>query len=74
MRSNDDYRLFDDPDSSPEEIIESLINDIERDYGDEINWRKAKDVLEYIKDAVENGDDQNDIYETAMHQLQELDL
>lgn len=65
-------RLFDD-DQSPEEIIESIISDLENDFG-EINWRKAKAVLQYINEAVDNGEDVSEIYQNASHQLEELEI
>lgn len=64
-------RIFDD-DQSPEEIVESIIKDLENDFG-EINWRKAKSVIEYINDAVDEGEDTDEIYQSASHMLEELE-
>lgn len=65
-------RFFSD-DQSTDELIDSIVRDLENDYG-EINWRKAKSVMQYITEAVEADEDAGEIYENAMHQLEELDL
>lgn len=63
--------VFDD-EYDPEEVFESLVNEIESDYTERINWRKAKSVLDYIKESLDNGEDIETIKETACHQLDEL--
>lgn len=72
-RHNEDRCLFDDCEQSPEEIVESIIKDLEQDFG-EINWRKAKSILHFINEAIDNGEDQDEIYENALHQLEELEI
>lgn len=56
-----------------EEIIKMIIDDLNNDF-DDINWRKAKSILEYIEEAVENGENIDEIYQNASHQLEELEL
>lgn len=75
MRRNiiEERCVFDDYEQSPEEIVESIISDLEKDLG-EINWHEAKSVVQYINDAVEDNEDPSYIYENAYHRLEELDL
>ena len=61
-----------DEEYDPEEMYESLISEIESNYIEKINWRKAKSVLEYIKESLDNGEDIETIKETACHQIDEL--
>lgn len=73
-RHYDDSRCLFDDDNNPDDIYESIVKDIENDYSEKINWRKAKSVLDYIRDAAENNEDPGEIYENAMHQLDELNM
>lgn len=61
-----------DEEYDPEEMYESLISEIESNYIEKINWRKAKSVLDYIKESLDNGEDIETIKETACHQIDEL--
>lgn len=73
-RHFDDSRCLFDDERNPDELYESIINDIEQNYNETINWRKAKAVLDYIKEACDGDEDPGEIYENAMHQLDELNL
>jgi hypothetical protein len=64
---------FDD-DVDADEIYESIISDIESNRDERVNWRQAKSVLKYIKESIDEGVNSDDIYEAAMHQLDELEL
>ena len=64
---------FDD-DIDADEIYESIISDIESNRDERVNWRQAKSVLKYIKESIDDGMNSDDIYEAAMHQLDELEL
>ena len=63
--------LFDD-EYDPDEIYDSIVKDVEQNFTEKINWRKANTVLDYIKEAVENDQDPGEIFESACHQLEEL--
>jgi hypothetical protein len=49
-----------------------MIAEIEADFSEKINWRKAKSVLDYIKEALDNNEDLDLIHESAVHQLEEI--
>lgn len=63
-----------DEDVDADEIYENIISDIENNRDERVNWRQAKSVLKYIKEAIDDGVNSDEIYETAMHQLDELEL
>lgn len=63
-----------DEDIDADEIYENIISDIENNRDERINWRQAKSVLKYIKESIDDGVNSDEIYETAMHQLDELEL
>lgn len=63
-----------DEDVDADEIYENIISDIENNRDERINWRQAKSVLKYIKESIDDGVNSDEIYETAMHQLDELEL
>jgi hypothetical protein len=65
--------VFDD-DIDADEIYESIISDIENNRDEKVNWRQGKSVIKYIKESIDEGINPDDIYETAMHQLDELEL
>ena len=63
-----------DEDIDADEIYENIISDIENNRDERVNWRQAKSVLKYIKESIDDGVNSDEIYETAMHQLDELEL
>jgi hypothetical protein len=63
-----------DEDVDADEIYENIISDIENNRDERVNWRQAKSVLKYIKESIDDGVNSDEIYETAMHQLDELEL
>lgn len=63
-----------DEDVDADEIYENIISDIESNRDERVNWRQAKSVLKYIKESIDDGINSDEIYETAMHQLDELEL
>ena len=63
-----------DEDVDADEIYENIISDIESNRDERVNWRQAKSVLKYIKESIDDGVNSDEIYETAMHQLDELEL
>lgn len=68
---NSERCLFDE-EYDPEEEYYSMIAEIEADFSEKINWRKAKSVLDYIKEALDNKEDLDLIHESAVHQLEEI--
>jgi len=68
---NSERCLFDE-EYDPEEEYDSMIAEIEADFSEKINWRKAKSVLDYIKEALDNKEDLDLIHESAVHQLEEI--
>ena len=69
-----DERCVFDEEVNPDELYDLIVEEIQNNYDEPINWRKAKSVLNYIKDAIDEGEDQEYITETAMHQLEEMDI
>ena len=63
-----------DEDVDADEIYENIISDIENNRDERVNWRQAKSVLKYIKESIDDGVNSDEIYETAMHQLDDLEL
>ena len=63
-----------DEDVDADKIYENIISDIENNRDERVNWRQAKSVLKYIKESIDDGVNSDEIYETAMHQLDELEL
>ena len=68
---NSDRCVFDD-ENDPDELYESIIRDVEENFTEKINWRKADSVLDFIKEAIDNDQDPGEIFESACHQLEEL--
>ncbi len=72
MRYYETERCLFDDENDPDEIYDSVIRDVEENFTEKINWRKAKPVMDYIKEAIDNEVDPNEIFESACHQLEEL--
>lgn len=72
MRYYETERCLFDDENDPDEIYDSVIRDIEENFTEKINWRKAKPVMDYIKEAIDNEVNPNEIFESACHQLEEL--
>jgi len=72
MRYYDSERCQFDDENDPDELYDSIIRDVEENFTEKINWRKAKSVVDYIKEAIDNDQDPGEIFESACHQLEEL--
>lgn len=72
MDNYNSERCLLDEEYDPEEEYDSMIAEIEADFSEKINWRKAKSVLDYIKEALDNKEDLDLIHESAVHQLEEI--
>lgn len=72
MKYYDTERCQFDDEIDPDELCESIISEVESNFTESINWRKAKLVLDYIRESVDGNVSSDEIVESACHQLEEL--
>lgn len=72
MRYYETERCLFDNENDPDEIYVSIIRDVEKNFTEKINWMKAKPVIDFIREAIDNDQDPGEIFESACHQLEEF--